>query len=101
MDLVKAKDESRTVLASVSYEWESNTAYSVSVCVEGESISGFIAEKKILEASDGEYAGGGIGAIVVDGSAAIDRFDIASLKRTPKVEEDYTFFLYRSSKTAA
>lgn len=78
--LIKAKDEDRTVLASADYAWETDVSYKVSVVVEGEKISGFINDKKIAEASDGEYVGGGIGAIVVDGSASADRFDIAPLK---------------------
>ncbi|KUJ23729.1 ADP-ribosylglycohydrolase [Mollisia scopiformis] len=75
--LVKARDESRIELTNASYEWELDTAYHVTVRVEGSKIVGSIAGKKVLEADDSEYTGGGIGAVIVDGSLAIDQFDIA------------------------
>jgi ADP-ribosylglycohydrolase len=79
MALVKAKDESRMELASASYDWELDEVYNVAVRVEGSEITGFIAGKKVLEANDGDYTGGGIGAVLVDGSVSINQFDIAPL----------------------
>jgi ADP-ribosylglycohydrolase len=75
--LIKAKDDMRTELASASYDWELDKVYKLAVCVEGRNISGFIAGKKVLDAQDSEYAGGGIGAVLLDGSVTIDQFDIA------------------------
>lgn len=77
VSLVKARDESRTVLASVDFEWKTDIAYNVSVTVQGAKISGSIGEKEVIQASDEEYVGGGIGAIVIDGSASADKFKIA------------------------
>ena len=75
--LVKAKDDMRTELACAGHDWELDKAYNVAVRVEGGNITGYIAGKKVLDAQDSEYTGGGNGAVLVDGSAAIDQFDIA------------------------
>ena len=77
--LLKAKDKSRTELARVSHVWALDEAYDVKLCIEGSKIAGFINGEKVLEAEDGEYTGGGIGAVIVDGSVAIDQFHIAPL----------------------
>lgn len=49
--------------------------------VEQSRITGFIAGKKVIEAEDGEYTGGGIGEIIIDGSLAIDQFDLTPLEQ--------------------
>jgi hypothetical protein len=51
----------------------------VSVCVEKNNILGYIGSKKVLGAQDAEYSSGGIGAVLVNGSVAMDQFDIAPL----------------------
>jgi hypothetical protein len=77
--LVKARDELRTELASESFEWRLDEAYTVAVHVEGNKITGFIAGETVVESYDDEYVGGGIGAVVIDGGIAITQFDIAPL----------------------
>jgi ADP-ribosylglycohydrolase len=77
--LVKARDEERLELASAGFEWELDVPYCVTVRVEGNQITASVGGKRIIEAVDDEYASGGIGAILVDGSVAIDQFDIAPL----------------------
>lgn len=79
--LVKARDESRIELASVGYEREVDFAYTIAVYVKESKITGCVAGKKVLEAEDGEYTGGSIGAIIVDGSVAIDQFDLTPLEQ--------------------
>ena len=74
--LVKARDEVRTELACVDHPWSLDEIYSVTLSVEGDTITGFIGDRMILEAKDNAYVGGGIGAVVVDGSVCIDQFDI-------------------------
>ncbi|KAH8801351.1 ADP-ribosylation/Crystallin J1 [Xylogone sp. PMI_703] len=75
--IIKAKDEARTPLASASYSWELDKSYNITVLVEGDKLTGFIDGEKVIEAQDSEYAGGGIGAVILDGSVTIDQFDIA------------------------
>ena len=75
--LVKAKDVDRRRLASCDCKWDLDIAYRVEVQVEGNRISGFVDGKKVLEAEDVEYAGGGMGAVLVDGNVVKDQFDIA------------------------
>ncbi|KAN0095006.1 ADP-ribosylglycohydrolase [Hyaloscypha variabilis] len=77
--LVMAKDETRTELTCVSYEWKLDESYSVTVCAEGDNITGFIAGKKVAEAQEGEWTGGGIGVVVTDGSVAVDQIDISPI----------------------
>lgn len=79
VSLVKAKDEERMELASAAFEWELDATYIVAVRVYGGKITGFIGGKEVLETEDEEYTGGGIGAILVDGSVAIDQFDVGPL----------------------
>jgi hypothetical protein len=74
-----ARDESRVILASVDLSWELDEELTVSVCVEKNNILGYIGSKKVLGAQDAEYSSGGIGAVLVNGSVAIDQFDIAPL----------------------
>jgi ADP-ribosylglycohydrolase len=77
--LIKARDTSRTELATASYQWELDEGYNVTVSVEGRNITVVLSGEKVLEAQDSDYSGGGIGALLVDGSVAIDQFDIAPL----------------------
>jgi hypothetical protein len=79
VSLVKAKDETRTELATIDYPWALDEGYSVALSVDGGKIKGFIAGKKVIEAQDNEYTGGGIGAIVMNGSVSITQFDIAPI----------------------
>jgi hypothetical protein len=77
--LVKAKDESRTELASGKFDWKLDVPYTITITVEGDKITGLIAGEKVVEVQDGDYTGGGIGAIVFDGSVAVDQFGVAPL----------------------
>jgi hypothetical protein len=77
--LVKARDELRTEVARADFEWELDEARNVAVQVEGDKIVGFAGGKKVLEARDGEYRGGGIGVVVLDGSVAVNSFEISAL----------------------
>ncbi|RMZ79929.1 hypothetical protein DV738_g3051, partial [Chaetothyriales sp. CBS 135597] len=74
--LVKVKDDTRTELASAKYEWELDEVHPVTLVAEGARITAIIAGDQVLEAEDHEYASGGFGIIVMDGSVAIDQFDI-------------------------
>ena len=77
--LVKARDEERVELASARFEWDLDVPQRIVVLVKGSKITALVADEQIIEAEDEEYAGGGIGATIVDGSVAIDQFDIAPL----------------------
>ncbi|KAL1981939.1 hypothetical protein VTN96DRAFT_2003 [Rasamsonia emersonii] len=79
--LVKARDEQRAELASAPFDWTLDTAYEVTVSVEGNAITGRLENwGPVLQAVDGEYAGGGIGLVVTDGSVVADQFDIAPVR---------------------
>ena len=73
---MKVKDELWTELASASLEWKLDEAYDITVNVEGSKIEGLIWGKMILEAQDNEYSDGGVGVMIVSGSAVITQFDI-------------------------
>lgn len=74
VSLVKARDELRLVLARAEFVWELDEIYSICLVSKGQTITGFVAGEKVLEAKDAEYCGGGMGAVVCDGSVSIDEF---------------------------
>jgi len=76
--LIKARDEERKELAIVGLEWNLDQSHNVTLCAEGDQITAYIASEKVAEVKDGEYASGGIGVVVLDGSVAIDKFEIGS-----------------------
>lgn len=79
--LVKARDEQRIELASIPFDWMFDTAYEVSVTIEGWFITGRIQnEGPVLHAICMDYSGGGIGLVVTDGSVAANQFDIAPVR---------------------
>ncbi|KAL1964893.1 hypothetical protein VTN77DRAFT_6246 [Rasamsonia byssochlamydoides] len=74
--LVKARDEQRTELASALFDWKLDMPYEVSVSVHGKVITGCVSGDGpgiVLEAVDEEYAGGGIGLVVTDGSVSANQ----------------------------
>jgi ADP-ribosylglycohydrolase len=77
--LVKAKDEHRTKLATAKFAWELDQVYSVAVTVDENKIVGFVGGRKVIEAEEGEYTGGGVGAVIIEGSVAVDQFEISAL----------------------
>jgi hypothetical protein len=81
--LVKAKDEHRTKLVTVKFAWELDQVYTVAVSVDGNKIVGFVGGRKVIEAEDGEYTGGGVGAVIIEGSVAVDQYEISALQATP------------------
>lgn len=60
MILVKAKDETRMNLATAKVSWELDQAYTVTVTVDRNKIVGFVGGRRIIEAEEGEYTGGGV-----------------------------------------
>jgi hypothetical protein len=77
--LVKAKDEHRTKLATAKFAWELDQEYTVAVTVDGNKLVGFVGGQKVIEAEEGEYTGGGVGAVIIEGSVAVDQFGISAL----------------------
>ena len=75
--LVKALDDQRIEIANTLFDWQLDTPYEVVLSVEGKNIRGRIDDGPVLEAVDDQYAGGGIGLVVTDGSVSVDKFDIA------------------------
>lgn len=65
--LIKAKDEQRVKLASKPFCWKLDTKYEVRIRASGNSFTACVAGV-VLEATDGEHQGGGVGLIVTDGS---------------------------------
>lgn len=69
VSLVKAYDENRIVLASVSFDWSLDEQYEISIQAVGSKISGQIGDVQ-LSAEDNGYKGGGLGLIVTDGAVS-------------------------------
>ncbi|KKY16293.1 hypothetical protein UCRPC4_g05955 [Phaeomoniella chlamydospora] len=77
--IIKARDDQRTELVSTSFKWQRGLHYEVSIIVTGDKIHSYVSygsERVDLEAKDHEYAAGGIGVVVADGSASVDWFKI-------------------------
>lgn len=71
VELVKALDEKRIVLASAAFAWELDREYEVVLEAKGGHIAGRIGGTEVeLVAEDGQYAGGGVGLVVTDGAAS-------------------------------
>jgi hypothetical protein len=83
--LVKARDETRQMLAVVDFEWEVETGYEVTLEARGAEIRGRVAGVGLrardagvkLRARDAEYAGGGVGIVVTEGAVEIESIDVA------------------------
>lgn len=76
--LVKALDEERITLTSAAFDWNLDEEHDITLTVHGESIDAQIDDTK-LAATDSQYASGGIGLVVTDGSASVDELRIAAL----------------------
>lgn len=75
--VVKALDDRRIVLASASFEWALDKAYELRVAAIGNTITGFIDGEEVVQATDSQYPGGGIGLLVLHGSVSVDHFVLA------------------------
>lgn len=78
--LVKALDEKRTVMASAEFLWELDRPYQVVIEAKGPHITGLVGGTAIeLMAEDDQYAGGGVGLIVTDGTTSAGHIKIEPL----------------------
>jgi ADP-ribosylglycohydrolase len=75
--LVKARDEERTELAKVGFEWELDQKYEIALRVEGDKIVVSVNGEVGLSAEDGEYKGGAAGFVVTEGSVSADSLTIS------------------------
>ncbi|PSN72604.1 ADP-ribosylglycohydrolase [Corynespora cassiicola Philippines] len=76
VEVVKARDEERRVLASAEVEWELDVAMEVEVKAEGEKIWGKVMGVEV-EGVDVEYQGGAAGFVVTEGSVSADSVKVA------------------------
>ncbi|KAL4765762.1 ADP-ribosylglycohydrolase family protein [Aspergillus foveolatus] len=76
--LVKAKDEQRITLASVSFDWRVDGEYDFALEADGTSICGKVQGIEI-NASDDQYSEGGIGLVVTEGAICVDSIEISPL----------------------
>lgn len=76
--LVKALDEHRITLTSSAFDWSLDEEYDMVIEVEGERIRGRVNDVE-LSATDSQYAGGGIGLTVTDGSISADLIHVEPL----------------------
>ena len=74
--IIKARDQQRKELSSVHFNWNLNIRYDVALSVQGDSITGSIDGVPVLEATDTEYTGAGIGLVMTQGSMSASEFDI-------------------------
>lgn len=76
VEVVKARDEERRVLARAEVEWELDVAMEVEVKAEGEKIWGKVMGVEV-EGVDAEYQGGAAGFVVTEGSVSADSVKVA------------------------
>lgn len=76
--LIKARDEKRMELASAAFDWKFDMTYGVALAVEGQAIKGSVGGGPTIEAAENEYAGGGIGLVVTDGSVSVNQFEVGA-----------------------
>ncbi|WOO78135.1 uncharacterized protein LOC62_01G001686 [Vanrija pseudolonga] len=67
--IVKALDEQRIELAVAPFKWAIDESYDVAIEAEGATIKATVGDV-VLTASDDQYAGGGFGLVVNDGSVS-------------------------------
>ena len=65
--IVKAKDEERTELARVPFEWNLDVRYTVQLQALGGKIRGTVGTA-VVEANDEEFVGGAMGVLVTEGA---------------------------------
>ena len=74
--MVKALDEKRITLDETAFAWELYTEYEVKLEVKGTTIKCSVGGKE-LTATDGQYADGALGFIVVDGGISAGNIKIS------------------------
>lgn len=74
--LVKAKDEERTELSSMDFNWQLDQAYKISLTLHGDEIEARI-DKTTLQCKDKEYTGGAAGFAFNSGSVSADSMKIS------------------------
>lgn len=76
--LIKARDEQRLELAGAPFVWSLDRPYEVKIRTQGNSIVARVGDV-VIKATDDDYAGGGVGLIVTDGSLSTDSIDIGPI----------------------
>ncbi|KAI0122651.1 ADP-ribosylglycohydrolase [Daldinia grandis] len=76
--LVKALDDERSELASVEFDWEYDVPYTVTLEASDDLLHARVGKTE-LEARDAQFAGGGVGMVVTDGSILTKSIKIGPL----------------------
>ncbi|KAI1342488.1 ADP-ribosylation/Crystallin J1 [Xylariaceae sp. FL0016] len=76
--MVKARDEKRIEMASAEFDWKMDEAYDVEISAEGTGLRARVGTIE-LEATDGDYRGGGIGLVVSEGSVQVSALEVKPL----------------------
>jgi ADP-ribosylglycohydrolase len=66
----------RTVLDEAPFAWELAKPYRLALAVTGSRLRGSVDGKVVLEATDGELAGGGIGVVCTEGTVITDAVSV-------------------------
>ena len=81
--IIRVRDDVRTELASLSFGWELETAYDVSLEVEGRRIRGYVGAQAVLEAVDttaDALLTGGIAFIINEGALSTDEVAVKPVR---------------------
>ncbi|KAI1322445.1 ADP-ribosylation/Crystallin J1 [Xylariaceae sp. FL0255] len=78
LQLVKADDEQRIILAEVKFDWRVDKLYTMVIEANGRTLRGRVSGVTI-SADEFDYATGGIGMVVTNGSLFVDSIKIGSL----------------------
>lgn len=76
INIVKAHDAQRIVLASAAFPWELDSKYRVTLAARDSTIYVRVDDTE-LQSTDSQYKGGGFGLIATDGCVSADCFMIA------------------------
>ncbi|KAI1319740.1 ADP-ribosylation/Crystallin J1 [Xylariaceae sp. FL0255] len=79
LQLVKAHDEQRIVLAGATFDWHVDELYTVVIEADGRTLRGGV-NGITLSADESDYATGGVGMVVTNGSLYVRSIKIGPLK---------------------
>ena len=81
LELVKLRDDERTVLAETSFSWTLEKPYRFSIEADGDEIVARVGGAQLRAKDDATpFADGGIGLVIAEGAASTDLVEVTPLQ---------------------